>query len=365
MFGNRYGFPSSTGIRKPVAIVIALLLSCCIQGCQKGAEPAESDIIKLKFSSSSMPTELPNLQAVHLLDLVEEKTGGRVKVDRFMGGALGGPLEQLDLVASGAVDIIPLHTDQFPQQLPLHQILNSDQFVTSGQALSNIIAITREIPETKAIFDAEQVENNIKILYWHCMGYTGITTGFPARSLEDVKGKKVNVISGFQRALFKELGFIPVNVQIPELYESLSRGVIDAIFMATSAVVPLKWHEVGKSYLTLGDSVVFSQAVTLNLDTWNNLPKDVQQAFLDASLETARWSIEENVRVVEETYAAFEKYGVDLVRLPEAETRAYCELLGRYSMMEWLNNAAERGVSDKAAVIQKYWDEMKWGRWPM
>lgn len=283
-----------------------------------------------------MPAELPNIQANHLLDLV----------------------------VSGAVDIIPLHTDQFPQQLPLHQILNSDQFVSSEQGLADIIAITKEIPETRALLDAEQRENNIKILYWRCMGYTGITTGFYAHSLENVKGKRVNVISGFQRALFKELGFIPVNVQIPELYESLSRVVIDAIFMAASAVVPLKWHEVGKSYLTLGDSVVFSQTVTLNLDTWNSLPGDIQQAFLDASLETARWSIEENSKTVKETYAAFEKNGVDLVTLPEEETRAYCELLSSYSVAEWLVSAADRGVSDQAAVIQKYWDEMKWGRWP-
>jgi TRAP-type C4-dicarboxylate transport system substrate-binding protein len=332
-----------------------------VQGCQKDSEPDSATTITLKFSSSSMPTEPPNILANHLLDLVEEKTVGRVKIERYMGGSLGGPLEQLELVASGAVDIIPLHTDQFPQQLPLHQILNSDQFVTSEEAFANIIAITREIPETKAIFDAEQRDNNIKILYWHCMGYTGITTGFPARSLEDVKGKKVNVISGFQRALFGELGFIPVNVQIPELYESLSRGVIDAIFMATSAVVPLKWHEVGESYLTLGDSVVFSQAITLNLDAWNSLPEDIQKVFLDASLETARWSIEENARVVKDTYGAFEQYGVDLVILPPEETRAYCETLSEYSMAEWLSNASERGVSDKAGVIRKYWDEMKWG----
>jgi TRAP-type C4-dicarboxylate transport system substrate-binding protein len=152
-------------------------------------------------------------------------------------------------------------------------------------------------------------------------------------------------------------------VQIPELYEALFRGVIDAIFMANSAMVPLKWHEVGKSYLTLGNSVVFSQAVTLNLDTWNNLPEDIQQAFLDASLETARWSIDENVRVVKETYETFEKYGVDVVTLPEEETRAYCEILSKYSMAEWLNNAADRGVSGKAAIIQEYWDEMRWGRW--
>lgn len=343
------------------ASFVFLLLSSF--GCQKSDDKAEPDVIRLKYSSPYMPSEVPNIQALYALDLVEKKTNGRVEIKRFMGGALGGTLEQLDLVSSGAVDIIHLHVDQFPQQLPLHKVLNSEQFTTASQALANIRAITQEIPETKAILDAEQQRNNIKILSWHVQGATGITTGFPAKSLADLKGKKMNVITSFQRKVFDHFDIIPVNVQIPELYESMSRGVIDAIFMADAAVIPLKWYEVGKTHLAFGDNFGVSQPITLNLDTWNRLPADVQQAFIEASAETALWSIELDQCNQENTYNMFEKAGVEIVNLSPKESNAFFEELTRYATDDWLENAQDRGVENEAAVIQKYWNDMKWGNW--
>jgi TRAP-type C4-dicarboxylate transport system substrate-binding protein len=346
---------------KILSIVVVFFL--CVSCCQKRDDSEKKEVINLKFSSYTMPTELPNLQAKYALDLVEKKTNGKVKIERYTAGALGGVLEELDLVSTGAVDIICLHLDQYPQQLPIHKILNADQFVDREQALANIRALTKEIPETKAIFEDEARKNNIKILYCHAMGGAGITTGFEANSLEDLKGKKINVITSYQRKIFSELGLIPVNVQIPELYEALSRGVIDAIFMATAAIVPLKWYEVGETYLTLGDNVTVSMPITLNLNTWNSLPADVQQAFLEASEETARWSIEEIELIVEETHEMFELSGVDIVDPPRDEVNKFWEEFARVATQDWLDNAKEKGVGEQAAVIQKYWDDMKWGKW--
>lgn len=327
--------------------------------CNTTAMAAENQVISLRYCSAFMASEPPNKQANHALDLVEEKTKGKVKISRFMGGALGGSLEQLELVSSGAVDIIALHVGQFPQQLPLHQIMNTEQLVSRKQALANLTALTMEIEETKTILEEEQKKNNIKVLYWHVQGPTGITTGFKANSLADLKGKKVGVISGFQRKVFNQLGWIPVNVQIPELYESLSRGVIDAIFMATSAVIPLKWYEVGKTHLVWSDNVALSQPITLNLEKWNDLPADVKQAFIEASRETARWSIQEDLRIVEDTYDTFKKAGVPLVSVSKEENDAFFEVLLRYATEEYMDNTKARGVDDKAAVILKYWNKMK------
>jgi TRAP-type C4-dicarboxylate transport system substrate-binding protein len=357
------GYRSRSRLKVTIALAASLLLLLGVSACSKSDDNGAEDVIKLKYSSPFMPTEPPNIQAKHAMDLVVQKTGGRVQFETFMGGALGGDLEQLDLVASGAVDVIHLHVDQFPQQLPLHKILNNEQFTPAETALANVTAITREIPETRAILDAEQEQNNIKILSWHVQGATGITAGFPARTLADLKGKKMNVITSFQRKVLGEFDINPVNVQIPELYESLSRGVIDAIFMATAAVVPLKWYEVGETYLVFGDNFAISQPITLNLDTWNSLPADIQQAFIEASHETALWSIEEDQRNLEKTYDALRQAGVEIVELPPEESQAFLESLARYASEDWLENAKNRGVGDKAAVLEKYWDEMKWGKW--
>lgn len=345
------------------AFAFIFLLLFVTAACEKKVDNNEAEVIKLKYSSDKMTIEPPVKQALHLLDLVEARTEGRVRIERFTGGSLGDVLEHLDFVSTGAVDIISLHTDQYPQQLPLHQILNTEQLVDGEQGLKNILAITEEIPETKALLEAEELQNNIKVLYYNVEGATGITTSYAARTLEDLKGRKMNVIAGYQRNVFNELGIIPINVQIPEIYESMSRGVIDTIFMADSAIIPLKWYELGEIHLSLGDNNVLSQALTFNLDKWNSLPEDVQQAFIEASWETSQWSVGESARTQKETMEMLEKSGVKIVTLPQEDINRFFEVLFKYSIENWLETCRDKGVEDKAKVIQKYWDEMKWGRW--
>ncbi len=327
------------------------------------ATAAEQEVIKLKYSTSFFPPEPPCVFANHTLDLVEKKTNGRVKIERFMAGALGGPLEQLGLASSGAADLISLHVDQYAQQLPLHQITNTELMVSGAQGLASVTAIVHELQETKPLFEAEQKKNNIKILHFYVNGPTGITARFPAKSLADVKGKKVNVIAAYQRDVFKELGWIPVNVQIPELYEALSRGVIDAIFMATAANVPLKWYEIGKVHLQLVDNTIVSAPLAFNLDSWNRLPADVQKAFMEASWETAQWTVQQTEIHLEHTYKAFEEKGAEVVKISKKESEAFFKVLFKNSIRNWLNISKVAGVEKDAKVIQKYWDKMKWGKW--
>ena len=324
---------------------------------------AEQGVIKLKYSTSFFPPEPPCVFANHTLDLVEKKTNGKVKVQRFVGGALGGPLEQLGLASSGAADIISLHVDQYAQQFPLHQITNTEQMVGGAQGLANVTAIVHELPETKPLFEAEQKKNNVKILHFYVNGPTGITARFMAKSLADVKGKKVNVIAAYQRDVFKEIGWIPVNVQIPELYEALSRGVIDAIFMATAANVPLKWHEIGKVHLQLVDNTVVSTPLAFNADSWNRLPADVQNAFMEASYEVAQGTVKGTEMHLKGTYGAFKEKGAEVVNISKKESEALFDVLFKHSKKNWLKICDAAGVERDAKVVQKYWDEMKWGRW--
>ena len=344
-------------------VLMAILLIGAIAVYNTTANAAEPQVIKLKYSSSFMPPEPPSVYANHTLDLVEKKTEGKVKIERFMAGALGGPTEQLGLARSGGVDLISLHVDQYAQQLPLHQITNTEQLTSGAQGLTNVTAIVHELKGTQPLFAAEQKKNNIKILHFYCNGPTGITARFPAASLEDVKGKKVNVIAAYQREVFKELGWIPVNVQIPELYEGLSRGVIDAIFMATAANVPLRWHEVGKVHLQIGVNTILSTPLAFNVDRWNSFPVEVQKAFMEAAWETAQWSVQQTEVNLKNTYKAFEGKGAKVVYLSDKESVAFFEVLFKHSTRNWLNICKGAGVEKDAKTVQKYWDEMKWGKW--
>jgi TRAP-type C4-dicarboxylate transport system substrate-binding protein len=141
------------------------------------------------------------------------------------------------------------------------------------------------------------------------------------------------------------------------------RGVIDGIFMATAAVIPLKWYAVAKSHLIMGNNQVLSQPVTLNLDTWRRLPADVQQAFMDASRETARWTIEADKQRVAKTYEMFKKSEATMTNMTDEEYMKFFTLFSKYATEEYLENAQKRHVEAQAKTIDTYWEEMRWGRW--
>lgn len=346
-----------------VTVFAAMFLIGALMVYTSTATAAEQKVIKLTFSSSFFPPEPPNVQAFHCLDLVEQKLKGRIEIKRFVGGALGGPLEQLGLARTGAADLISLHVDQYAQDLPLHQILCTEQLVNTEEGLANVTALTHEIAETMALFDAEQKRNNIKILHFFAQGDTGITTRFVPQSMADLKGRKINVMTGYQRKVFNEVGWIPVNVQVPELYESLSRGVIEGIFLTAAAVVPLRFSEIGKAQVIFGPNSMNNSPLAFNLDTWNRLPKDVQEVFAEASWETAQWSVEGTDNFIKGTYEKLEQTGARLVRISKEESDNFFDILFRYATAEWLAKAKAAGVEQDAKVVQKYWEEMKWGKW--
>jgi len=298
------------------------------------------------------------MYGLHICDLVEQKLGDRVKIERFTSGTMGNVLEHLGLVKSGAVDVITLHVDQYPQELPLHRILNMEQEVDRTTCYNNIVKMTEEISETKSLLDQELKKNGIVTLQWMQMGPTGIMTKEKATSLNWLKGKKINVIAGWQRNVFEELGYIPTNVAIPELYEAMMRGVIDAIWMATAASVPLKWYEVAKANLVIGELNVCSQPLAFNENFWNKLPKDVQDAFREASKETALWSNQHDKEMIEGTYGLFKEKGVDIVNLPQSEVELFYGTLTKHSIAESLKGAESAGVKSQAETILKYWEPL-------
>lgn len=345
--------------RKSIAFYSALLVLSFLTT----STIARAAAIQLRFSTSFMPSEPPARYATRTLDLVERKTKGQVKIKRFLGGALGGPHEQLGLATSGAADIISLHIDQYSQQLPLHQVTNCEQLVSNEQGLANVTALVHEIPETKALLDAEQKKNAIKILHFYANGPTGITSKVQTTSLADLTGKRLNVITSTHRGVFQEMGWIPVNVKIPELYEALSRGMIDAIFMATAANIPLKWYEVGKQHLILGHNTIFSTPLAFNLDAWNRLPADIQKVFWEASWEVAQWTVTANDAAIKATYDKFKETGGDIVQVPEAESDKFFSSHFEHWTKNWNKICKSAGVGKEAAVIQSYWDQMRWGKW--
>jgi TRAP-type C4-dicarboxylate transport system substrate-binding protein len=116
-------------------------------------------------------------------------------------------------------------------------------------------------------------------------GVTVIGTGkTPIRKLEDLKGKSL-------RTNFAEittaLGATVKDVPMAEVYESISKGVIDGIQTSAEPLKNWKLGDVTK-YITLFFGPVQPANVIYNImnkNKWNSLPPDIQKIINEVSLE--------------------------------------------------------------------------------
>ena len=349
-------------INRWITVIMPCMLFAFFIGCfciTSQTTPAYAEkVFKLKYSNPYLEMEPPNLYGYHFCDYVEKNTGGRVKIRRFPGGVLGKPLEHLELVRSGSVDIAAFIVPLFPEELPLNGY-NYNQLGDREASVRNFNKLFTEIPETSAILRKEQEKQNIKILNFHCIGVSGIISRDIAKSLSDLKGKKVGVI--IEDKSLEAMGIHTVGIQVPEMYEALSRGVVDALSMSLGPMVMLKWHEVSKSYMTK-NAFAAGQPIVVNLDLWNSLPDDIKQVFHEAAISSMEFSIKLDEQITNKNLEAFKESGLTIEGLPLEEQKKLYELWYKNNVKEWMGKCERAGVASEAEVMLKYIDELTWGK---
>ena len=106
-------------------------------------------------------------------------------------------------------------------------------------------------------------------------------------TLDDLKGLKFRIPS-FGGEVMSRLGVAVATIPVGELYMALEMGTIDAVEWASPSFdIPLGFHKVANYYYTGWQEPASEQQIVINLQTWQKLPKDLQN-ILEASIAKAR-----------------------------------------------------------------------------
>jgi len=113
-----------------------------------------------------------------------------------------------------------------------------------------------------------------------------IQTKAPITKLADLKGMKIRVPGGVASAVGKELGVVAVNVPAPKVYETLSSGVADGVFMPLETSKSFRLREVVKNIVIMPGGMYYgSFGYTFNPDKFKKMNKDDQAALMACSGE--------------------------------------------------------------------------------
>jgi TRAP-type C4-dicarboxylate transport system substrate-binding protein len=339
-----------------VLLIITVCYGAGISALSSPTQATDTGVIELIYSTPHEESEPPAVYGDYFCTLVEDMSNGRVRFESYYGGMLGTALEHGKLLGRGAIDIATVSFDS--ERTPLHQYMNWN--LGSGEAALDVqTQLYQEIPETSALLKEELESLNVKFLYSASSGPNGIIATFEFDSLEDLKGRKVGII--YPMPSLENLGMNTVLMDLPDMYGALSRGVIDAISMASSPMVALGWYEISTCFM---DDNGYSpgRAMMINLDVWEGLPSDIQAIFLEAAARTQEYGTGQNAIEAEQIQQVFRNYGLKVGTLSDADCETLFRLQYEGINARMLELCAQQGKTDEAMIILDHLDELVWGQ---
>lgn len=335
----------------------ALCLSTVLTGCGQensaagssavqNADAASAGVRQLTFTSSANANETQGKFVQKFCDTVTELTDGAITFKIYYGGTLCGEEEELQYIQNGSVDMAAIaHTD-FADDLTYLQFpyaLVTDQ----DNLLKYYNSILFENPETSKLIEDEAAQQGVKLLGFMYCGQGAFVSRTAATSLHDLEGKKFGcVIPG----AWEDYGVSLVNLVPPDIYDALSRGVIDASCCSFAPCYEMCWYEVADYWMLYGDLSV-GNPLTINLDTWNSLSAQEQEAFQQAAKAALDDTVTLNNDIENGYIQDLKDRGCTVTTVTGEDQQFYSEHDFRLNARNGLEFAAKNGKIDNMKTI--------------
>lgn len=302
---------------KLMALVLTVVLVVSLAACSS----TENDVYELDlghFFPASHPAETEFIQG--WIAAIDEATEGRVVVTSYPGGTLLQAADTYNGVETGVADIGMSCFSYTRGRFPV-----LEAFELPGVIYNNSKVASKVAWEGIQQLNPEEVQDT-KLLMVIATGPGDLFTVEPIYSLDDIQGMQIRA-TGLSATTIESLGGTPVAMAQSEAYEALSKGVVEGNL---SPVEVLKgWnHAEVTDYLTitpfLYNTLFF---VTMNLDTWNSIPEDIQQVILDTTADfyeevgIGLWDSQNEVAL---DWAVNEQ-GIEVIELSDEEAELWIE----------------------------------------
>ena len=243
---------------------------------------------------------------------LEKASDGRMKVELYPANQLGKETDMAQQVESGTLDFA---------------ILSNGTMSSLSESLNGWFMpyLFEDLPDAAEAADSEEAKQMMKDLEQKKMvgygvffaGQRHIFSNKEITSVSDLKGMKVRIPgSPVFETYFKELNASPASMPLPEVYTSLSTGVIDAVDTDLNAAVSQKFYEAVEN-LTLTSHIVFPEVILGSKSVIDKLNEEDQNLVEEAWSKAIDWGIEEGISKNENLLNEIKELGVKVAELPD------------------------------------------------
>ncbi|RYF15733.1 MAG: TRAP transporter substrate-binding protein [Comamonadaceae bacterium] len=271
----------------------------------------------IKFTNGVNEDHPVGVGVKRMQEVLAAKTGGKLKIQAFWGGAAGGDLQATQALRAGTQEMVCTSSS------PLVGI------VKELGAFDLPFLFTSE-KEADAVLDgpAGQYFNKkleeaglVNLAYWE-NGFRNLTNSRkPVAKVEDFDGIKLRVMqNNIFLDTFRTLGTNAVPMAFPEVFTALETKTIDGQENPFVTIETSKFNEVQK-YLSVTNHAYTPFLVLYSKKLWDQLSPQEQAVLREAAIEGQKAERAANRALNEKSFASLKAKGMQVNTIAPAEMR--------------------------------------------
>jgi tripartite ATP-independent transporter DctP family solute receptor len=343
---------------KKISIMVLLLLliipiSIFAQGDKEKAT-SEGSVGKpvILIAATNNPKSSGHYKGMEIFQkLVEERTGGAVKVELYADAVLGDEEQMIEGMQMGTVDVMMAAAAKYANFVPEMDIYSPPYTFKSWDHF-------------KAVMDSDIQDTLTKVvkerrgdIYLGCLtdGNRNIFTRKPVHTLADLSGMKIRTMTGPNETnSYKALGMNPTPLAYTELYAALQSGVVDGAENTFASILGMKFYESCKNVLLTGHNYL-ALPMFISQKAIEKIPAQYRDMVVQAGKDTVKqqvdWAIQNDLDC-EETLRS--QYGVNIYKFSTEDLNKSIELCVPVQN----DNAKRIGMEEALATIRELGKKM-------
>ncbi|MFT3817514.1 MAG: TRAP transporter substrate-binding protein [Rubrivivax sp.] len=280
-----------------------------------GSAGAQVQERSFKFALQNPKGHPLEMGASKFAELVAAKSGGKIKVNVFPGGTLGGDAQTVSALQGGTVEVTALNSGILASQLKDFEVYDFPFMFANAKEADAVV----DGPFGQKLHARLADKGIVGLGYWE-LGFRNLTNGRKAiNTVDDIAGLKLRVIpNAINVDWVKALGANPTPMAFPEVYAGLESKAIDGQENPLSVILANKFYEVQK-HLALTNHQYNPQSLIFSRKVWDALSADEKKIIQDAAVEAGRYQRQVNREAAAGQLDQLKKAGMQVTEFSAAE----------------------------------------------
>lgn len=271
-------------MKKAIALLLALVMVLSLAACGSSS----SDTYELRCSTNLAATSTVGQSLAKFVELVNEKSEGRIKATANFGSELGSQSEQVAMAKEGDLEMVCAAPGTGPGAYEGCEQLMLFEFPFLFKDNDHYRRVMKEVED-----EVSEIVSSIGFtaMAGQSQGSRDILTTVPVTCLEDMQDLIMRGPNAVYISMFESLGAAGITMDWNDIYTAMSQNVCQGCEGSPSSLHASTLEDNGK-YLAITNHIIACTYYFFNTEWLESLPEDLQQLVRECAEEATAYQEE-------------------------------------------------------------------------